>query len=90
MKSTRLPALLRIVAVVVLGAVLTTWIATGRHTGWTQTSVVTMQHDEITGIDYPVRHPGFVVGLEVLVLGSLTAVTLAAASVLASRRRIAR
>lgn len=90
MKSTRLSLTLRIAAVVVLSAVLATWIATGRHTGWTQTSVVTMQHDEITGIEYPVRQPGFVAGLEVLALGGFTAAALAAASVFASRRRTAR
>lgn len=90
MKLTRLSLALRITAVVVLAAVLATWVATGRHTGWTQTSIVTMRHDEITGIDYPERQPGFVAGLEVLIVGGLTATAIAAASVITSRRRIDR
>lgn len=90
MKSTRLSLTLRIAAVVVLSAVLVTWIATGRHTGWTQTSIVTMQRDEITGIDYPVREPGFVAGLEVLILGSAAAAALGTASLITARRRVAR
>ena len=41
------------------------WLATGAHLGFTQTSLMTMQRDEVTGIDYPQRRPGFVAGVEI-------------------------
>jgi hypothetical protein len=44
-----------------------------------------MQHDEITGIDYPVRHAAFVAGLEVPLLAAVIAATLGGASFI--RRR---
>jgi len=77
---TRRTRILQGLAALILIAGLVTWIGTGAHVGWTQTSAVTMQHDEITGIDYPVRRDAFVAGVEVPVAaaglaGVLLAVT---------------
>jgi hypothetical protein len=63
--ATRRVRILQGLAALILFAGLVTWISTGAHRGWTQTSAVTMQHDEITGIDYPVRREVFVAGVEV-------------------------
>jgi len=81
---------LRLVAATALLAVLGLWIATGAHRGWTQTSKVTLQHDEITGIDFPVREKTFVAGIEILLAGAGFSAALAGASLLAGRRRAVR
>lgn len=87
MKSA-LTSTLRIAAVAVLLAGLGTWLATGAHPGWSRTSTVTMQRDEITGIDYPVRRDEFVAGVEVPLAGLGAAGLIAALSFL-PRRRVA-
>lgn len=86
--ATRRTTLLRSTAIAALLATLITWIATGAHLGWTQTTITTLQHDEITGIDYPVHRSGFVAGVELLAVGAATAATLAAASFLSPRRAV--
>jgi len=87
MKTTSLlPRGLRLAAAAVLAATLGTWVATGAHLGWTQTSAIEMRRDEITGIDFPVRHAVFVAGVEVLVAGFAAAVVLAVAGAFAQRR----
>src|SRR5678816_4754190 len=81
MKSTaRLYQGLRIAAIVALLTTLAVWIGTGSHVGWTQTTITTLQHDDVTGIDYPVHQSGFIAGVEVLAIGVVTAAVLAAAS----------
>ena len=81
MKSTaRLTKALRPAALAVLAAGLITWTASGARLGWTQTSIVTLQQDEITGIEYPVRQPAFIAGVEVPLLAAATAAVLAALS----------
>jgi ABC-type transporter Mla subunit MlaD len=88
MQSTnRLSLVLRLTAAAVLLTVAGVWAATGAHLGWTQTSKVVVQHDEITGIDFPVREKTFVAGVEVLAVGAGFAAALAAASVFTNRRR---
>lgn len=87
--ANRLSLSLRVASAAVLLAVLGLWVATGAHAGWTQTSKVVVQHDEITGIDFPVRQKTFVAGVEVLAAGAGLAAALAAASVVANRRRAA-
>jgi hypothetical protein len=77
---------LRISALVVLAAGFALWAGSGARLGWTQTSVVTMQRDEITGIDFPVRHDGFVAGIEVPLLAAAAASVIAGLSFLAKRR----
>lgn len=86
-KTSRLSLTLRLTAATILLAVLGLWVATGAHFGWTQTSRVIQQHDEITGIDYPVREPGFVAGVEVLLGGAVVAAALGGASLFTNRRR---
>jgi hypothetical protein len=85
--ATRLTLALRLAAVATLLAVLGVWIATGAHRGWTQTSRIVVQHDEITGIDFPVREKTFVAGVEVLLAGAGLAAALAGAGILTNRRR---
>ncbi|MCU0794197.1 MAG: hypothetical protein MUE42_15415 [Opitutaceae bacterium] len=84
--SSRAARALRIAAATVLLAVLSLWAGTGAHLGWTQTSRVTVQHDEITGIDYPVREPAFVAGVELLAAGLGLAAAVATAGWWAGRR----
>lgn len=69
-------------ALLLLVAGFGAWAATGARLGWTQTSAVTMQHDEVTGIDYPVRESAFVAGIEVPVGATLAAAAIAAVGVL--------
>jgi len=85
--TTRLAFALRLAATIAFLAVIGLWAATGAHTGWTQTSKVVLQHDEITGIDFPVRQKTFVAGVEILAVGTGFAAVLAVASLLGNRRR---
>lgn len=78
--------LLRLAAAAALLAGLGTWLASGAHPGWSRTSTVMMQKDEVTGIDYPVRRAGFVAGIEVPLAGIVAAGALAALSLLPRRR----
>lgn len=82
--------ILRLAALAILVAGVGTWVATGRHVGWTQTSAVSLQRDEITGIEYPVRREAFVAGVEVPALAAAVAAALAAGSWFAGRRAAAR
>ncbi|MEY3607665.1 MAG: hypothetical protein RLZZ447_453 [Verrucomicrobiota bacterium] len=63
------------------------WLATGAHLGFTQTSVVTMKRDEITGIDYPERRAGFIAGIEFPLGTAGASIVLALLSLAADRRR---
>jgi hypothetical protein len=65
--------MLRSAGLALLIAGLAVWIGTGAKLGWTQTSRVTMHHDQITGIDYPVRTPAFVAGVEIPLAGIVAA-----------------
>lgn len=85
--TRRLPRNLRYAAAAVLLAGLGTWFATGRHVGWTQTSVVSIQKDEITGIDYPVRRDAFVAGVEIPAAAAGLAAALAGLGFFLGRRR---
>ncbi len=88
MNFKRLSSILRAGALLALTATLVTWISTGRHVGWTQTSVTTLHTDEFTGIEYPVHQPGFVAGVEVLAIGFASAAALVAASWFVKRRAV--
>ena len=79
---------LRLSALLLLVGGLGVWAASGARLGWTQTSVVTMQRDEITGIDFPVRRNAFVAGIEVPLLATAVAAMAAGLSVLAQRRTL--
>lgn len=77
---SRARRLLRAAALVVVLAAVAGWTLGGARVGWTQTSVTHLQTDEITGIEYPVRQPAFVPGLEIPVAGALLAAGLAGLS----------
>jgi hypothetical protein len=80
---------LRTTAALLLLAGIGLWLATGAHRGWTQTSAVSLQKDEITGIDYPVRRDAFVAGIEIPLAAAGLAAVLAGLSFLPSRRSAA-
>lgn len=84
--KNRLSTALRRAALAVLLFGVVGWAAAGAHVGWTQTSVVTMQRDEITGIDFPVRRDAFIPGVEIPVLAFVVAGAFAGASWVLSRR----
>jgi hypothetical protein len=75
-----------IAAAVVFAATMGTWLGTGAHRGWTRTSVEVMQHDEVTGIDYPVAQEKFIAGYEVLAGGIGLTLALAGVGYLLGRR----
>ncbi|MBI4624774.1 MAG: hypothetical protein HY736_16350 [Verrucomicrobia bacterium] len=77
---------LRLSAWIVLAGGLAVWARSGARLGWTQTSMVTMQRDEITGIDFPVRSNAFVAGIEVPLLAAAIAAVAAGLSLVAPRR----
>jgi hypothetical protein len=79
---------LRVSAFVILLAGLGLWAHSGARVGWTQTSVVTLHRDEITGIDFPVRRRAFIAGVEVPVLATAAALLVAGLSVFAQRRSV--
>jgi ABC-type transporter Mla subunit MlaD len=86
MKSTtRLTRVLRSSAAALFILGIGVWVATGARLGWTQTSAVTMHHDEITGIVYPVRQPAFIAGVEIPLVGTAIAAALAGAGILYRR-----
>lgn len=87
--AARFPKVLCTTAWIVSLATLGTWLFTGTHTGWTQTRVITLQHDEITGIEYPVFHDAFVAGVEFLAAGLVIGAALAAFGLWLGRKRTA-
>lgn len=86
MKTNRISRFLRWSALAVSATGFGVWVAAGAHIGWTQTSVVTMQHDELTGIDYPVRAAAFRPDVEVPLLATGTAALLGGIGWAAHRR----
>ncbi len=76
-------------ALAVFGLGVIVWAVTGAHLGWTQTSTVSLQRDEVTGIDYPVRQEAFVAGVEVPAATTGIAAVLAAITFLPALRRSA-
>jgi len=84
----RLARGLRVAAVVLFLAGLALWAGGGGHVGWTQTSTVTMQRDEITGIDYPVRRDAFLPGIEFPLAAAIAAAALAGLSLIRFRPRV--
>lgn len=86
MKSHRLSRNLRRSALAVLLLGVLVWAAAGARLGWTQTSTVTMQRDEITGIEYPVRQDAFRPGVEVPALALAFAGALAGLGWVTARR----
>lgn len=79
---SRIPVAL---AVAVLLTILGLWFGTGAHLGWTQTSVVEMHLDEITGIDYPVRRSAFVAGVDMVAGGLIVSAAIAGLGLVSAR-----
>ena len=72
--------ILQALAALVAIGVLATWLGTGAHRGWTQTSLKTTIVDEVTGIESPTYRKGFVAGVDFLGAGTLAAAVLAVSS----------
>lgn len=85
--SSRLSRRLRAAAIVLFLAGVGGWAAAGARVGWTQTSAVTLQRDEITGIDYPVRRAAFLPGVEVPLAATALAALLTGLSLVRRRHR---
>ena len=62
--------LLRMACLILWLALMAWWGAAGMNTGWTKTSVSTMQTDAITGIEYPVWIKQLIPGMDLLVAGT--------------------
>lgn len=90
MQNQRLARTLRWASLAVIAAGLAVWLAAGARIGWTETSIVTVQRDEITGIDYPVRQPAFRPGVEVPLLATAAAAALATLAWATTARRSAK
>jgi hypothetical protein len=88
MKTNRLSRVLRWSALAVVAAGFAVWAAAGARIGWTETSIVTMQHEPLTGIDYPVRTAAFRPGVEIPLLATVTAAMLGGIGWV-TRRRVA-
>ena len=71
---------LRTAALVIALLAAGVWWATGAHRGWTQTSVTLMEVEPVTGLEHPVRHERFVMGVELLGAGLAAAAVLAGVS----------
>ena len=82
MKRSKIARALLIVALLLALGGSATWLTTGAHRGWSQTSVPTMQVDDVTGIETPVYEDRFVAGVDFLGAALLGAGTLAASSLL--------
>lgn len=78
--TPRIVPFLKASAAILFAGGILLWLATGAHRGWTQTSVTEQKRDEITGIDYPVRHSKFIAGVEIPALTTCLAGALFSAS----------
>ncbi len=88
MKTThRSSRRLRLAALALFVAGFGLWAGTGAHVGWTQTSTVTMQRDDVTGIDFPVRRDALVPGIEFPFAATLAAAALAGLSLINRQAR---
>lgn len=89
MKTTlRFSRGLRAAALILFLAGVGVWAAGGARVGWTQTSTVALQRDEITGIDYPVRRDAFLPGVEIPLAATAFATLLAALSLIRPRPQL--
>ncbi|HRT58996.1 MAG TPA: hypothetical protein P5038_20415 [Candidatus Paceibacterota bacterium] len=73
-------------AMLVAAAALISWVATGAHRGWTQTSVAVKTVDEVTGLEAVTYEPRFVMGVELLGGGLAGAALLGGAAQLFRRK----
>ncbi len=73
---------LRLIALLVTLAAGLTWLSTGAHRGWTQTSVPKKSIEEVTGLESITYEKRFVMGVDLLGCAWLGAGVLAGASFL--------
>ena len=73
---------LRITAVIVAIGTLAFWAATGANRGWTKTSEAVKSLDPVTGIEGIEYRKHFVPGVDILALGVVVGLAIAAASFL--------
>jgi hypothetical protein len=66
---------------------LAVWLATGAHTGWTQTKIPRTIVDEITEIEAVVFEDGFVAGVDFLGAALALAAVLASIGWIIARRK---
>ena len=78
--------ILHILAAVVAMAVVTLWLMTGAHWGWTQTQVTEMLVDPVTELEYPVIEDRFVAGVEIVGGGMLLALAFVGVSFLFAKQ----
>ena len=77
---------LRMAALLILLAGAAVWFATGRHLGWSRTSVTHMKKDPVTDLTYPVEEKKFVAGVDFLGVCLLVAGGLGAVSFLTRKK----
>jgi hypothetical protein len=65
--------ILQLLAVLVLLAAGTTWLATGANRGWTKTSVMVKTLDPVTGIEGITYQKKFIAGVDFLGVSALLA-----------------
>ena len=73
---------LRLTAALLALACLAGWFFLGSNRGWTRTTETRMERDPVTEIEFPVLEKRFSPGLELLGVGLLASVALAAGSML--------
>jgi hypothetical protein len=79
--------ILQLLAVLVLLAAGTTWLATGANRGWTKTSVMVRTLDPVTGIDGISYEKKFLPGVDLLGASAMVAALLAGTSLFFSNKK---
>lgn len=87
MKSNTISTGLAWAAAIAAGGGLAVWLATGAHTGWSQTRIPHTIVDEITEIEAVVFEDGFVAGVDFLGSAFLAAAILCAIRWMIRRRK---
>lgn len=73
---------LRLLALAILAAAATWWIAAGANTGWTKTYVAIKKTDPITGIVYEDKDNRFVPGIDFLAASAFAGILVFVVSLL--------
>jgi hypothetical protein len=71
---------LRLLAILIALGASVAWVMTGAHRGWTATRVTVIEVEAVTGLEHPVSHDRFVMGVELLGAGLALASSLWCAS----------
>lgn len=65
--------IVQMTALLILTGSITIWVLMGANTGWTTTETEVHKVDEITGIEYTEYIPELIPGIELLIVGIVTA-----------------